>query len=220
MYLEIKYLFVFYLVLSNLAFANPTTVYNDNPTLIFTMWDIITDKSYVIDLGISVDSITENEKNYTFNVKDIIRDEIGDGIENVTNFRWSVVGGYISSERVGYVGSFPSDITPIDVSPFLLSQQVQRLGYYLKGQNYSDGSPMVSVNDYNDSSHYLDLWEGNFDGLSSQKLEGRGGREQMNLWSLFLVEKDKTLKNKIGSVTLKADGNLVIEILTVGQYNL
>jgi hypothetical protein len=192
----------------NVAIAKPTTNLEDNPTLVFTMWDIISDKSYIVDLGITVREFKSKPVNFNFNIIDIIQEATGDKIDSVRNFRWGVVGGYASRQEIGYVGSYPASVTPVDVRANIVSQRLQRLKYYLKDQTYTGKPRKVAGKDISKPSHYLDLWEGNFDGLSKEKLEGRGGGESMVLWSYFAVDRAKIIKQVLGKIHLDSNGQL------------
>ena len=185
----------------------------DNPTLAFTMWDVATDKSYLVDLEIDVIEFNENPEAFRFNVIELIGNKLGKrmDITSVKNFRWSVVGGiYGGDEGHGYIASY-NNKQPYADTLNDISQRIFRMEEYFKSPYYSAGPHKVLVRESGDPKHYLNLWQGSFNGLSPARLEARAGFEDMTLWSIFATGRFENVTKELGRINLQENGVLIFQ---------
>lgn len=195
----------------NYALAKPHTS-DESATMTFTMWDISTDKSYIVDLELPVLALKNDLAPFEINVLDIINDAMKTKITDLTNFRWGVVGGINNKElTLGYVGSYSGDGQPSAQTANMIAQRVKKLKNYYKANEFTGESHEVSVAEPHQVGHYLQIWQGDFWGIEYTKLEGKVGGDALTMWSFFAKSWTEFDKQALGVVTLNSGGLLAFK---------
>ena len=184
-HIKIAFIIIFIMFASSSAHASPSVFYKDGPTLVFTMWDVVSDRTYIINLNIDVLEFNSDPRPFEFNILDLIKSKQGKktDITTLKNFRWSVVGAITGEgKKPGYVASY-NNSKPYASKTFWIKQRIQRWSDYLDRPNYSEGPNEVLIKESGDPGHYINLWQGNFNGLSESNLQARVGLDEpMEIW--------------------------------------
>lgn len=173
--------------------AAPTVDEKNTATLVFTMWDVVTDKSYNVDLEVKIIDMLKQPKEFSLDIKKIINANVIEKIKDFSNFRWSVIGAIQISDEGwgGYIASYDLDSSPdADASFPYIPQRINKIGRYINASKYSNSPYEISINENDqDVAHYITGWQGNIQGLTRKNLEGKvkPGGSIMNLWSLHIA---------------------------------
>lgn len=207
-----NHIFILTLLLaSSSIYARPLIYDAEKASIAFTMWDVRSDLSYVIDLDINLLDFSEKPAAFEFDIPALIEKKTEVTITDVENFRWSVVGGIDgeSFDTMGYLGSYDNGTQPSAENLGWIRQRTKRLNYYFAEGKYSAGPNEISVRSTDSRfGHYRTGWQGNFNGLSQQDMESKGGQGPMILWSFIASDWNKFEKKKLGEVTLTKQGML------------
>jgi len=183
--------------------------------MVFTMWDIASDKSYIVDLEVPVLDLKNHRVPFAINMLDIINEKMSSKITNIENFRWGIVGGINNGETLlGYVGAYTGDGQPAANTANMIAQRVKKLKNYYKANDFSGESHEVSVAEPHQVGHYLQIWQGDFWGIEDTKLEGKVGDKALTMWSFFAKSWTEFDKQSLGVVTLNNKGILVFKAHT------
>ena len=220
-----------YVLLSfNSVLASPSTDSKEIATLVFTMWDVRYDITYLVDLEVSVLEVLSGENiSVKIDLKKLINNIYEDKIDDFKYVRWSVMGA-IRQDPSGwgmYMGSYDNKASPEINIPFSrIQQKLDRIKRYYDLSNYSaetESKYEVARRESGKSIGTYELaWQGNIDGLSGQDMEGRLQNEssELELWSLqykidlndFFAEPSYEVKQH-GRLVLSSDGVLEIKPL-------
>ena len=222
-------LVIFSAICTFVVYAKPTINDKTSATLAFTMWDLKTDKSYVVDLEISVDKTFSHEiQSFEIDLKKKINSAYPGDIEDFNLVRWGILGSIQAHDGYGgYAASYDLESSPDDAAPYpWIAQRINRIGTYMNSGIYSDGDNNhqyeISLRELGDTTgHYATGWQGNINGLTKSDLEGKVSDKvsKMHLWSVHMekIEIDKKTMRVIpnyitknhGQLTLTSNGKLI-----------
>lgn len=217
-------LFCLLISLSN-SIAMPTIKGKDSATLIFTMWDLKSDKTYLVDLELNVfQMISKGNEKFELDIKTLINSSYENEIEDFRYVRWSVMGAVLQDESgLGmYMGSYNHESSPDIESQFpRIKQRINRIQWYFELASFSkgiEGKYEVSLREPGRSlGNYAEAWQGNINSLTNSNMEGKllEGVSKLELWSLqykidlqeFMFEPSYEVRNH-GVLTLNQKGIL------------
>ena len=201
----------------NTAYATPIIKNFNQATLAFTLWDLKSDQSYIVDLEIKIIDLLEDTHAFKLNVISLINKKANTNLKDLQLYRWGVIGAVddaiLLEENqfklyLGHIAAYDNDQSPTASNINHVRQRTKRLNYYFNYGHYSDGPYEVSSRSPGkENGHYETSWQGNFNGLSKNDLEGKGA-QSMTLWSLMASDLKKLSRSKLGDITLSENGVL------------
>lgn len=191
------------------SIASVPSIKTETPTLIYTMWDLRTGVSYLLDTQVQVKSLIEKPKSFEIDVLGHINDVTDMKVESLEIVRWGVVGG--SYDIGGYVAGYKKGQIPQYSNISDIGHRISRLGTYYHAGDYNGDSFSVSEREEEHRGHYIKLWQGNFLGMSPNTLEAKMGKDYLNLWSVIAVAPNQIEKKMIGKLILDESGILTFE---------
>ncbi len=202
--------------------SKPNIESESESTLVFTMWDLKSDKTFVVDLEQSISSILRGKSSsFHVDLKTLINSQFPEVIEDFTLVRWGVMGSLQPHDGFGgYVASYDAPSAPDDKSAYpWIAQRINRIGRYLNSGLYSKGNKNgkyeISIRELGDTAgHYATGWQGNINGLTKKDMEARlkKSTSEMQLWSVHIeeIKVDKKTMTVVPEYITQKHGNLFL----------